>query len=120
MYKFFVNFNCNRKINRNIKNYDPFTEAIKELHKDKIKSYHYALEFDMINKIVIGMSAKEYKSKNDIASNVSLFKILNEHKKMLYEKLKEYDILLMRDVQDIEKRKEMLRIYSDSIKPNGI
>lgn len=102
---FIYNRKINKKINKKIKSSDPFTEAIKELYKDKAKPYHYASEFDMINKIVIGMSTKQYKSLNNIASNVSLLKILNEHKKLLYEKLKKYDIILMQDVQDIKKEK---------------
>ncbi len=40
--------------------YPHLTEAIKEMH-DPAKHYHFSNEADMINRIVLGMSAKEFR-----------------------------------------------------------
>lgn len=47
--------------------YLPLTEAIQRCH-DPLKPYHFSNEADMINRIVFGMSAKQYKKENKVDS----------------------------------------------------
>jgi KilA-N domain len=43
----------------------PMTNAIVKAH-DPVKFYHFSTECDMINRIVLGMSSKKYKTENDV------------------------------------------------------
>jgi len=45
--------------------YLPMTEAIQNDH-DPVKFYHYSTEADMINRIVLGKSAKQYKNEYEV------------------------------------------------------
>ena len=47
--------------------YKPMTDAIKLAH-DPIKSYHFSNEADLINSVVIGMTAKRFKELNKVDS----------------------------------------------------
>ena len=47
--------------------YLPMTEAIMEAHQDP-KFYHYSNEADMINRIVLGCTTKQYKERNNVDS----------------------------------------------------
>lgn len=56
-----------RKVSRQIARLESpeMTKAIQESHENP-KGYHYSNENDMINKIVIGMSAKKFKEQNEV------------------------------------------------------
>lgn len=43
----------------------PMTRAIQKAH-DPVQFYHYSNECDLINRIVLGMSAKKYKKQNNV------------------------------------------------------
>ena len=45
--------------------YLPMTEAIMKAHSDP-KFYHYSNEADLINRIVLGCTAKQYKERNNV------------------------------------------------------
>jgi len=57
----------NRKIARDTARtgYLPLTHAIKSAH-DEPKPYHYSNEADLINRIVLGMTAKKFKAKHGV------------------------------------------------------
>lgn len=48
----------------------PFTRAIEFAHEEP-KSYHYSNEYDMINRIVLGCTAKQFKALHGIPASVS-------------------------------------------------
>lgn len=52
--------------------YRPMTDAIKEAH-DEIKPYHFSNEEDLINRIVLGMTASKFRAYNDFGKNDSLY-----------------------------------------------
>jgi phage anti-repressor protein len=45
--------------------FKPMTDAVKEAHEDP-QPYHYSNESDMINRIVLGMSSKQYREHHKI------------------------------------------------------
>jgi Rha family phage regulatory protein len=50
------------------------TDSLKEFRESQgkeTKFFHYSNEYDMINKIVLGMTAKQFKEKNGIDDNIS-------------------------------------------------
>ena len=52
--------------------YKPLSDAVKNAH-DPVKHYHFSNEANLINKIVLGMSAKEYRLKHcveDVRENL--------------------------------------------------
>lgn len=70
MDKFLYDYIADERVRKAARNdaaleYRPMTDLIKEAH-DPIKSWHYSNEADMINKIVLGMKAKQYKELNNI------------------------------------------------------
>ncbi len=49
----------------------PMTDAISDAHEDP-KHYHFSNEADMINRIVLGMSASKFKAHHEIGKNDSV------------------------------------------------
>lgn len=47
--------------------YLPMTEAVQNDH-DPVKFYHFKIEADMLNDIVVGMNAKKFKAENGVTS----------------------------------------------------
>lgn len=47
--------------------YRPMTDAIKEAYKD-VKFWHYSSEADLINRVALGCTAKQFKEKFDVES----------------------------------------------------
>lgn len=86
------------------------TDNIK-LAYDNPKPYHYSNECDMINRIVLGMTSKQYKIAHDIPSNESIRPYLSEEQIKLLDILQKVDIGLLFSVSDYHKRKQLLESY---------
>lgn len=88
-----------------------FTDAIMEAHEEP-KHYHFSNEINMINKIVLGVTAKEFKEQNGIGKSVnSIRPYLSQEQIKGIEALQRFDIGLIAMVEDYQQRKEMLSNY---------
>lgn len=88
-----------------------FTNAIMNAHEEP-KHYHFSNEINMINKIVLGVTAKEFKEQNEIDKSVnSIRPYLNEEQIRNIEALQRFDIGLITMIADYQERKTMLTNY---------
>lgn len=95
------------------------TENIKLLHENP-KPYHFSNECDMINRIVIGMSAKQFRLANGIEKGKSIRPYLNDEQISMIETLQRVDIGLLVSVSDYEQRKRYLEWYITKMKDKDI
>ena len=86
------------------------TENIKLLH-EKPKPYHFSNECDMINRIVLGKSAKQFRLENNLENGTSIRPYLTEVQINLIEKLQKVDIGLLVAFPNYEDRKRHLEWY---------
>lgn len=86
------------------------TENIKLLHEAP-KPYHFSNECDMINKLVLGMTAKQYREANGIPHGQSIRPYLAQEQIEQLEMLQSVDIGLLLSVPDFQQRKRMLEWY---------
>lgn len=88
-----------------------FTNAIMDAHEEP-KHYHFSNEINMINKIVLGLNAKQFKEQNGIdkAEN-SIRPYLTQEQIKAIETLQRFDIGLITMESDYQKRKEILTNY---------
>ena len=88
-----------------------FTDAILNAHEEP-KHYHFSNEINMINKIVLGATAKEFKESNNLDPGVtSIRPYLTEEQLKGIEALQKFDIGLITMENDYQKRKETLTNY---------
>lgn len=92
------------------KEFPLLTEQISFIHKNP-KPYHYSNECDMINRIVIGMTAKKFRELNNIPKGESIRPYLTEEQLNSLEKLQIIDVGLMVVEPDLKKRKLILESY---------
>lgn len=90
------------------------TENIKLLHEHP-KPYHFSNECDMINRIVVGMTAKQFREKHGIAKGESIRPFLTAEQIALMDKLQKADIGLLIAVPDYEQRKRQLEWYAGKV-----
>lgn len=92
--------------------YLELSEAVQNDH-DPAKGYHYSNEANLINRIVLGMSAKEYKEKHEIENvrdNLDAF----ESKSL--EKLQKMDTALIELGVEYQERKDRLtKFYTEKM-----
>lgn len=86
------------------------TENIKLLH-EKPKPYHFSNECDMINRIVLGKSAKQFRLENNLEKGTSIRPYLTGVQINLIEKLQKVDIGLLVAFPNYEDRKRHLEWY---------
>lgn len=86
------------------------TEHIKLLHENP-KPYHFSNECDMINRLVIGMTAKQYREKHGIKKGESIRPYLTAEQIALMERLQKADVGLLIAFPDYEQRKRHLEWY---------
>lgn len=85
-----------------------FTDAITQAHTEP-KFYHYSAELDMINRIVTGMSAKQFKISNNLdIKTTSIRPHLSPKQLEAVKALQRIDIGLVHAVTDFQQRKAML------------
>ena len=92
------------------KEFPLLTENIKLLH-DHPKPYHFSNECDMINRIVTGMSAKQFRQANGIEKGKSIRPYLSDTQIQMMETLQKVDVGLLVSVPDFEQRKRYLEWY---------
>ena len=101
------------------KEFPLLTENIKLLH-DNPKPYHFSNECDMLNRIVIGMSAKQFKLANGIEKGKSIRPYLSDEQISMLETLQKVDVGLLVAVPDYEQRKRYLEWYVTKLKNKEI
>ena len=82
---------------------------------DNPKPYHYINECDMINRIVLGMSAKKFREQHRIPKKESIRPYLTREQLEWIDRLQKVDIGLLISEPDFEKRKEYLRKYKSRL-----
>jgi len=88
-----------------------YTNAVMQAH-DEPKHYHFSTENDMINRIVIGMSAKQFKEINGLPKDTpSIRPYLTTNQVIGIVSLQRADIGLLLSKIEYEKRKEILTNY---------
>lgn len=87
------------------------TENIKLLH-DNPKPYHFSNECNLINKIVTGYTAKQFRVLHGIPKGKSIRPYLSDEQINLMDTLQKVDIGLLVSVPDYEQRKRYLEWYA--------
>lgn len=90
------------------------TENIKLLH-DNPKPYHFSNECDMLNRIVLGMSAKQFKLANGIEKGKSIRPYLSKEQIDMLETLQKVDVGLLVAFPNYEGRKRHLEWYKSKL-----
>jgi len=83
------------------------TEQIKVLHPDA-KSYVYSNECDMLNRIVLGMSAAQFRTAHELEKGTSIRPYLRDDQIAMLDYLQNVDIGLLLAVADFQERKRLL------------
>lgn len=84
-----------------------FTDAIMAAHEEP-KHYHFSNECNMINDIVLGMSAKKYREQHSIESGKSIRPYLTPEQIHAIKSLQRIDIGLVISIPDFQQRKQIL------------
>ncbi len=92
------------------KEFPLLTENIKLLHENP-RPYHFSNECDMINRIVTGMSAKQFREAKGLAKGTSIRPYLTDEQVRMMETLQKVDIGLLLSVPDYQQRKRYLEWY---------
>jgi len=101
------------------KEFPLLTENIKLIH-DNPKPYHFSNECDMLNRIVLGMSAKQFRLANGIEKSKSIRPYLSNEQIQLMETLQKVDVGLLVSVPDYEQRKCYLEWYKMKLEEKSI
>lgn len=86
------------------------TQAILEVHETP-KHYHFSNEMDLINRIVLGMTAKQFKESHGLGDVKSIRPYLSSEQLMYIGLLQKADIGLVLTEPDFQKRKRTLEWY---------
>lgn len=84
-----------------------FTAAILDAHETP-KHYHFSNEINMINKIVLGMTAKQFKEEHGLGDVSSIRPYLTAEQIYFIERLQKHDMGLLLTEPDFQKRKDAL------------
>jgi Rha family phage regulatory protein len=87
-----------------------FTEAIMLTHPEP-KHYHFSNELDMINRIVLGLSSKQFKETNNLGKVASIRPYLATKQIESIRNLQRVDIGLIVAVPEFQERKQLLTNY---------
>lgn len=93
------------------------TANIKLLHENP-KPYHFSNECDMLNRIVVGMTAKQFRLANGIEKGKSIRPYLSEEQITMLDTLQKVDVGLLVAVPDYQQRKRHLEWYKTKIEKN--
>lgn len=90
-----------------------FTQAIKDAYEEP-HSYHYSNEYDMINRIVLGCTAKQFKELHGLGNVPSIRPFLSDNQYKTIRKLQLEDIrLLYRGVEYDDRKSCLIALASD-------
>ena len=90
------------------------TANIKLLH-DAPKPYHFSNECDMLNRIVLGMTAKQFRLANGIEKGKSIRPYLSKEQIDMLETLQKVDVGLLVAFPNYEDRKRHLEWYKTKL-----
>ena len=93
------------------------TANIKLLHENP-KPYHFSNECDMLNRIVVGMTAKQFRLANGIEKGKSIRPYLSDAQITMLDTLQKVDVGLLVAVPDYQQRKRYLEWYKTKIENN--
>jgi Rha family phage regulatory protein len=93
------------------------TANIKLLHENP-KPYHFSNECDMLNRIVVGMTAKQFRLANGIEKGKSIRPYLSDEQITMLDTLQKVDVGLLVAVPDYQQRKRYLEWYKTKIEKN--
>lgn len=96
------------------RDYPLLTENIKLLHENP-RPYHFSNECDMINRLVVGMTAKQFRQKHGLKKGESIRPYLTDDQIKLMNTLQKVDIGLMVSEPNYEARKRHLEWYKTKI-----
>lgn len=91
------------------------TDNIKLLHENP-RPYHFSNECDMLNRIVIGKTAKQFRQEHGIPKGESIRPYLDAEQINMLDILQKVDIGLLVSVSDYEQRKRYLEWYKLKLK----
>ena len=91
------------------------TDAIQSVHENP-KFYHYSNEMDILNKIVLGMTAKQFREKNNIPADKPIRPYMTSHEVALLDRLQNFDIGFVVAIPDTQQRKQMLEYQAMKFK----
>lgn len=89
------------------------TDALKRLETEN--PFIYSNEFDMINKMVLGMSTRDFRNINEIKKGESIRPYLTKQQIELIQKLQKYDSVLVDVLPNYDERKKALLKFYESI-----
>lgn len=84
-----------------------FTQAILDAHGEP-KSHYFSNEYDMINRLVLGCSAKQFKEKLGLGNVPSIRPFLSDEQAKTIRRLQREDIRLLYRGVEFQKRKSSL------------
>ena len=93
------------------------TANIKLLHENP-KPYHFSNECDMLNRIVVGMTAKQFRLANGIEKGKSIRPYLSDEQITMLDTLQKVDVGLLVAVSDYQQRKRHLEWYKTKLEKN--
>ena len=93
------------------------TANIKLLHENP-KPYHFSNECDMLNRIVVGMTAKQFRLANGIEKGKSIRPYLSDEQITMLDTLQKVDVGLLVAVPDYQQRKRYLEWYKSKREQN--
>ena len=85
------------------------TKMVKAIH-DNPKPYHYSNECDLLNRIVLGMSAKQFRIANGLEKGESIRPYLTKAQIAALDYLQDVDVGLLVGVPDFNQRKMLLLV----------
>ncbi|WP_085497578.1 hypothetical protein [Paenibacillus aquistagni] len=91
-------------------------EEFGKRHDREPKHYHFSNEADMINRIVLGMSAKQFRKVHNLEKNESIRPYLTNEQIKAVEALQRADIGLLISIPDYQDRKSKLAAYFERMK----
>jgi len=90
------------------------TDAIQALH-DPPKHYHYSSEFDMINRIVLGMTSKQFRLQHGLSKETPIRDYLTLQQIDEIKRLQSFDAHLANVITDYKQRQKLLQEYYGKI-----
>jgi Rha family phage regulatory protein len=94
--------------------YPELTDMIKLMH-DEPKFYHFSNEADMINKIVLGMTAKQFREKHNLSKDDPIRDHMTPRQADMIQRLQKVDVGLVVAVPDFQQRKTALQAYFEKL-----
>lgn len=101
------------------RDFPELTENIKLLH-DNPKPYHFSNECDMINRLVTGMAAKQFRESHGLKRGETIRPHLTDKQIRMMNALQKADIGLLISTPDYEDRKRRLEWYKAKLESKAL